>query len=67
VEATYLHHFYEASTCRPPSYSGILPIPWTAVDRLAARHGYTDDEFEVLWRLIRRMDTAFIDHFREKK
>jgi hypothetical protein len=54
------------NTCRPPGYGGIPAIPWTAVDRLAERHGYDDNEFEILWQLVRLMDNAFVEHFSEQ-
>jgi hypothetical protein len=47
---------------------GIGPIPWTALDRYAERHGINDpDERERFERLIRAMDREFVKWHRGRK
>ena len=46
---------------------GIGPIPWTAIDAYAARHGITDPEdFEDLEILVRAQDQAYLDHHKQE-
>ena len=54
--------FFALSTCRDLGMSR-GPIPWTAVDRYAARNRLTIDEFERFEFLIRELDAAYLDHF----
>lgn len=43
------------------------PIPWSAIDRWAQRHGITDpDAFDDLVVLVRAQDDAYLSHHREK-
>jgi hypothetical protein len=62
----YYEAFTELSTCR---YVGNVPgpIPWLAVDRFAIRHGYEDEEFSRLVRLMRAMDDAFLRFLSAKR
>lgn len=42
------------------------PIPWSSIDRYAARFGFdAADEFERFAKLIRMMDGAFLAHANE--
>lgn len=46
---------------------GCGPIPWTAIDRYAARHDIQGaDEFERFVRLIRALDQVYMKHVAEK-
>lgn len=59
--------FAALSTDRPlGALGGVGAIPWTALDRYAARHGIEDsDEFERFQRLIRVQDRAYLEHAAE--
>lgn len=60
--------FWELTGDRPYGALG-LPgaIPFTAIDRYAARYGFDDkDEFARFHQLIRRMDAAFIAQMSER-
>lgn len=54
--------WHDLSTCRPPSYSGVAPIPWTAVDAYAIRHGLSRDEFDLLLIFIRHLDDELFSY-----
>lgn len=42
---------------------GVGPIPWTAIDRYAERHGVTDpDDYDEFVELISAMDSAYLEH-----
>ncbi len=43
------------------------PIPWTAIDRYAQRHGYEGDDFEYLVQMVRALDEAFLKYTRDKR
>ncbi len=61
---SYFEAFVELSTCRGLGMAS-GPIPWTAVDRYAERHGYSGEGFEYLLQMIRAMDEAFLEHSRK--
>ena len=44
----------------------IGPIPFTAIDRYAARHGIAGEEFQRFHALISAMDTVHQRHLAEK-
>jgi len=62
----YYRAFQELSTDRPPSFSGISPIPWSSIDRYARRHGIEDEDFDVLVRMIRAADAALMKILRAR-
>lgn len=64
----YSEAFTDLSTDRPlGALGGAGPIPWTALDRYAARHGIDDlDAFERFRRMIRAQDGAYLKHMAEK-
>lgn len=42
---------------------GVGPIPWTAIDRWAERHGIDDpDDYDEFVELISAMDHAYLEH-----
>ncbi len=54
--------FWHLTTDRQ-SGMGAGPIPWTAKDRYATRHGVDDpDDFDEFVELITAMDHAYLDH-----
>ncbi len=59
-----LELFWEAyadlSTCRPVSFGGPLPIPWSAIRDYAEAHDFDEEQAETLELLVRRMDSEFL-------
>lgn len=54
--------FHDLSGDRALGYGTVGRIPFTAVDRYAARFGVSGaDEFERFFALVRAMDIAFVD------
>lgn len=51
--------FWELSTERQCGF-GEGPIPWSAIDRYAARHGLESDVRRLV-QLIQAMDTAYLE------
>lgn len=66
--AFYSEAFADLSTDRPlGAMGGAGPIPWSAIDRYAARHEIDDpDDFDRLRRMIRAQDRAYLDHVAEE-
>lgn len=66
--ALFSEAFSDLSTDRPFSaMGGAGPIPWSAIDRYAARHEIDDpDDFDRLRRMIRAQDRAYLDHMAEE-
>lgn len=63
----YLNAFWELSTDRPIGMAAGA-IPFTSIDRYAARFGVDDpDEFQSLLRAIRACDGAWLDYQRSKQ
>lgn len=65
----YYGAFLELSTCRSIGM-GAGPIPWTAVNDYAERMGLTDEGFETLLALVKRLDAEYLkwqDRKRKKK
>lgn len=51
-----------------PVGMGVGRIPWTAIDRYAARHGVDEpDDFDELVELIRAMDDVYLKHVGEEQ
>lgn len=63
----YLDAFAELASCRPMAMSGIGPIPWTALDTYARRHGIAGEAFETFALLIAALDTAWLAHIEERQ
>lgn len=59
--------YEDLSTCRGfAGMSGVpTPIPWTAIDRYASRHGFVGDMFDDLVDITRAMDEEFRAHAME--
>lgn len=51
----------DLTTCRHYTMGGPGPIPWTAIDQYAARHGVTGTDYELLVSAIRAMDGAYME------
>ena len=65
--ATYSEAFAQLTTDRPlGALGGAGAIPWTALDRYAARLSIDDlDDFERFQKLIRAQDRAYLEHAAE--
>ena len=58
----YYMAFWECSTDRQLGMAE-GPIPWTAINAWAIRHGFVGaEEFDRLVRIIKMMDVAYIEH-----
>lgn len=65
--AFYWQAFWDLTTDRQIGM-GIGPIPWSAVDRYAARHRLDDDEqFDLFARFVRAMDAVFLKTIHERQ
>lgn len=56
--------FWALSTDRPIGMS-TGAIPWTSIDRYAARYHIEGDEFDRFHDLIRALDAAFLSYKKE--
>jgi len=45
----------------------MLPLPWTAVDAYARRHGIAGENFDMFWRLIGELDAEYLDWHATKR
>lgn len=63
----YWRAYSELTTCRPASFGGLLPVPWTAIDRYAERYGFDDDQFEWLVYICDKLDTVMSKHSEKKE
>lgn len=62
-----LQAFWDLSTDRQVGL-GTGPIPFSAIDAYAHRHGVEDpDEFQLWYRLIRKCDKVFLEHVATKE
>ena len=61
LEQQYVALFNEASTCRPPAFSGAVPIPFTALAVVLDRNGWSGAEFTTAIYLLRAMDAEMLD------
>lgn len=59
----YMTAFHECGSDRPPSMSGVAPIPFSAIDRYAQRYRITGKDFDELKYMIRVLDNVFVGHF----
>jgi hypothetical protein len=59
--------FAQLSTDRPVGLTRGA-IPWSSIDRYAARHGIDgDDDFNRFCALIRAMDATYLAHLKDKQ
>lgn len=63
----YWRAFSALSTDRPLGFGGAGPIPWTAIDRYAARLGLGAEECERLAQIVGRVDEAFLGHMERRQ
>lgn len=67
LEQQYVTLFNVASTCRPSSYAGVAPIPYTAIAEVLDRHGWAGAEFTTAAHLLRLMDVEMLDHYADHR
>ena len=62
-QATLYVAFWALSSCRALGMS-IGPIPWSAIDAYARRHGFDEDpqSYDAFMFLIQDMDSVFMEH-----
>lgn len=59
--------FWELHTDRPVAMAGVSYLPFSSIDRYAARYGLDDiDEFDRFRSLIRAVDAEFVTWARRK-
>jgi len=63
----YLDAFAELGSCRPAGIGNLGPIPWTALDAYARRHGIAGEDFETFAVLIAALDAAWLAHIGEHR
>lgn len=56
----YYNAFNTLSSCRPIGMAEGR-IPWTAANEFSLRYGLNDVELDVLWSLISKMDSAYLE------
>lgn len=61
----YYEAFTELSTCRSIGMA-MGPIPWSAINEYAARHGYVDQGFDYLVLMVRALDDTFLAYDRSE-
>lgn len=64
LEVRYLDLFNDASTCRPASMGGALPIPATAIRQVVRDRGWEGVEAETACWLIRQLDAEVLAHWK---
>jgi hypothetical protein len=57
--------FDQLSTDRPVALTRGA-IPWSSIDRYAARYGFEAEDFGRFCRMIRAMDAAYLAYLRDK-
>lgn len=62
----YRRAFRELTSDRPVGMAP-GPIPWSSIDRWAARHGITGEQFEDLVCMVRAQDDEYMQHQRDSK
>lgn len=62
----YYGAFSELSSCRTTGF-GAGPIPWSVVQDYADTFVFDDEQTEALHYLIRKMDSAYLDHVNRPK
>ena len=65
VERQYLDMFNLAQSCRPASFSGVMPIPYLVVAEVLERNGYYGSDAKNALYVISAMDSVVIEKFAE--
>jgi len=58
----YLLAYKELATCRPVSFCGVAPVPWTATREYAREHDLDAEQTELLNFFVGRIDEALRAH-----
>ena len=63
----YWEAFVDLCSCRSYTFGGAGPIPWTAIDQYATRHGYGDsDSFESFKACVSHLDSLYLVHHQKE-
>ena len=62
LEQQYWGLFVEAGTCRPATFGGIAPIPFTAIADVLRAYGYFGSELCAVAHIIRTLDGIVLEH-----
>lgn len=62
----YWEAFCSLSTDRPGGM-GVMPIPWSSIDRYARRHGIEGEDFDRLAKLVMAVDAAWMKAVNDKR
>lgn len=57
--------YQDLSSCRPASFGGALPIPWTAIKEYAVLSDLDPDQTDDMVYFIRKMDSEFLVWYEE--
>lgn len=63
----FLSAFFDLGTCRSLTEGGAGPIPWTAIVDYADRAGLVPDVAAGFVRVIRSMDSVYLEWFGKKQ
>ena len=62
----YYDAFWDVATCRPIGL-GAGYIPYSEIWDYAAKHGYDDEQRDILLYCVRQMDNAYLDFYKKKE
>lgn len=64
----YWRAFWGLHADRPPSFGGVMPIPFSALDRFGRRYQVDDlDAFDRLSTFVREMDRVYLGWAHKQK
>ena len=63
----YRQAFHDLHTARPQGMGGGGPIPWTAINEWALRHGVDGDDFDDLVMMVRAQDGTWLEYQADQK
>lgn len=62
----YWQAYGDLSTCRPPTWSELAPIPWNIINEYATVNEFDDDQRERLHRFVGKMDDVMSKWHKKK-
>ncbi|MBS3777543.1 MAG: hypothetical protein KGY70_20285, partial [Bacteroidales bacterium] len=63
----YKEAFHELCTDRPPAMSGVMSIPFSAINNYARAYRITGEDFEDLRYFVRIQDQALVEWKEERR
>lgn len=63
----YWDAYVALSTCRPPAFAGVMPIPWASVDAYARAQDFDEEQHYRLWYCVSMMDKEFTRYVKSKE